>query len=432
MVSDSPAQKTSQQPARKTILVGVGAGVAAYKVGQLVRDLGREGFDVRVIPTEASLHFVGTETWRALSENPVGASVFDPMVDHIELARQAAAIVVAPATADLLAKLAGGHADDLLTTTVLASNAPMVLAPAMHTQMWGAAATQQNVRTLAQRGCRFVGPDRGALASGDTGVGRLAPISEILAATLQAASSTTTAAADPAGISASDGSLADRHLVVTAGGTREPLDPVRFLGNYSSGRQGVAIVSEALAEGAKVTLIAANLEVTPPPSPHLNVVSVETAQEMGKAVDAVLAEQPDALIMAAAVADFRPVSVAEQKLEKDPKSDAAPTLLLTRNEDILATVSKSSLRPLVLVGFGAQTGEIPEVLAKGAAKARRKSADLLVVNPVGQGRGLGTTDNEVFFFDATGTLRGQIAGTKAQVAREILARIRRLLAESSA
>lgn len=430
MVSDSPAWQVSQHPSRQTILVGVGAGIAAYKVCQLVRDLGRAGFDVRVIPTEASLHFVGADTWRALSENPVGTSVFDPAVDHIELARQAAVIVVAPATADLLAKLSGGHADDLLTTTILASSAPIVLAPAMHTQMWEAAATQKNVITLEQRGCRFVGPDRGVLASGDTGVGRLARISEILSATLQAADSTATATADTVGICASSDLLTDRHLVVTAGGTREPLDPVRFLGNYSSGRQGVAIVSEALAKSAKVTLIAANLEVTLPTSPHLKVVSVETAQEMSRAVNTVLAERPDALIMAAAVADFRPVNVAERKLEKDPESDTAPTLQLTRNEDILATVSKSSLRPPVLVGFGAQTGEIPEILSKGAAKALRKNADLLVVNPVGQGRGLGTMDNEVFFFDATGTLMGQIAGSKSQVAREILARICQLLAES--
>ncbi|WP_421741442.1 bifunctional phosphopantothenoylcysteine decarboxylase/phosphopantothenate--cysteine ligase CoaBC [Cellulomonas sp.] len=385
------------------IVLGVAGGIAAYKAVLLLRLLREDGHAVRVVPTRAALEFVGRATWEALSGQPVTTDVFEDVdqVAHVAVGKQAELVIVAPATADLLARAASGQADDLLTATLLVARCPVLLAPAMHTEMWEHPATVANVATLRSRGVHVLDPAAGRLTGTDTGPGRLPEPDEIAAAAL-------------ALVTGRPRDLAGRHVVVSAGGTREPLDPVRFLGNRSSGRQGVALARTAHARGARVTLVAANIDVPVPPG--VDVVRTETGAELRDAVRAA-AKDADVVVMAAAVADFRPRTSAESKIKKEP-GGGAPVLELVETVDILAELAHDRLRAgQLVVGFAAETGdETGSVLEHGQAKARRKGADLLVVNAVGGGRGFGTDANDVTILDESGVVVGTAAGSKDMVA----------------
>jgi len=382
------------------ILLGVCGGIAAYKAAGLLRLFTEAGHDVRVVPTRSSLEFVGRATWEALSGHPVTTGVFDdvPAVEHVRLGQSADLVVVAPATADLLARAAAGRADDLLTASLLIARCPILLVPAMHTEMWQHPATRANVATLRGRGVHVLEPDVGRLTGADSGPGRLPEPTAIAASAL-------------ALVVPQD--LTGRTVVVSAGGTREPVDPVRFLGNRSSGRQGVALAAAARRRGADVVLVAANLAVAAPYG--VTVVPVESAAELRTAVRAAAAGA-DVVVMAAAVADFRPSAPSVHKIKK---SDSGPAPIeLTQNPDVLAELAGERLRPgQVLVGFAAETGDATgDVLHHGRAKALRKGADLLVVNEVGPDRGFGVGHNEVTLLDVRGETVATAAGTKDEVA----------------
>ncbi|MCG2797934.1 MAG: bifunctional phosphopantothenoylcysteine decarboxylase/phosphopantothenate--cysteine ligase CoaBC [Cellulomonas sp.] len=398
------------------IVLGVGGGIAAYKAVLLLRVLREAGHSVRVVPTPTALRFIGRPTWEALSGEPVTADLFDDVdqVAHVEIGRRADLVVVAPATADLLARASAGRADDLLTATLLVATCPVLMAPAMHTQMWQHPATVANVATLRSRGVHVLEPADGRLTGTDSGPGRLPEPEEILTAALGL-------------LRARD--LADRDVVVSAGGTREPLDPVRFLGNRSSGRQGIALASTAAARGARVTLVAANVEA-PLPS-GVEVVRVETADELRAAVLAA-AVRADVVVMAAAVADFRPTSTAAAKIKKTPDG-APPVIELVQNPDILAELAADRPHPgQVVVGFAAETGDgSATVLEHGRAKAVRKGADLLVVNAVGDGRGFEVTTNDVTVLDGAGRVVTGASGTKEQVADVVWDTVLARLAQTS-
>ncbi len=402
-MSDDVTAGGTPEGRRPRVVLGVGGGIAAYKVVSLLRLLTESGHDVRVVPTRSALEFVGAPTWSALSGHPVSAEVWDHTEDvpHVRLGREADLVVVAPATADLLARAAHGLADDLLTSTLLTATCPILLAPAMHTEMWQHPATQANVATLRARGVQVIEPASGRLTGADTGPGRLPEPEELYAACRAALASRTRPA--PAAVPRRRQDLAGRTVVVSAGGTREPLDPVRFLGNRSSGKQGVALSLVAVARGAKVVLVAANLAgevVTPARQAGVDVVEVATALELRDAVQAV-AGQADAVVMAAAVADFRPAVYVPHKIKKtysdDPtaaESDQAPVIELVRNPDVLAELVQQRSAGVgatapVLVGFAAETGDdTNDVLTLGRAKLARKGADLMVVNEVGPDRDL--------------------------------------------
>ena len=405
------------------VVLGVSGGIAAYKAALLLRLLKEAGHGVTVVPTASALRFVGEPTWAALSGRPVSTQVWDDVHDvpHVRIGQSADLVVVAPATADLLAKAAAGLADDLLTNTLLTARCPVVLAPAMHTEMWEHPATQANVETLTSRGVHIVPPASGRLTGADTGPGRLPEPEELFAvcerelARSRAAhdAATTTAAelasdalasdasvsdASAADASARGGDLAGLRVVVTAGGTREPLDPVRFLGNRSSGKQGIALAAAAARRGAQVRLVLAHVEVDPPAT--VEVARVSTALELQEATRAAL-EGADVLIMAAAVADFRPATVAASKIKKAHQAhapDAAPTIELVRNPDILAGIVRDrgdETSPLI-VGFAAETGDDSgSVLDLARAKLLRKGCDLLVVNEVGVDKTFGQDVNTV-------------------------------------
>jgi len=399
------------------ILLGVTGGIAAYKAALLLRLLREQGHAVRVIPTRSALEFVGAPTFEALSGEPVSTEVFDdvPGVQHVALGKSADLVIVAPATADFMARAAAGRADDLLTTTLLAASCPVVLAPAMHTEMWEHAATRANVATLRERGVHVIEPASGRLTGVDTGPGRL-PEPEDIAR--EALSLVGDAGAEPQGAVRD---LAGRHVVVSAGGTREPIDPVRFIGNRSSGRQGVALAQAAAQRGAVVTLVAANLaqDVTAlveQAGVSCSVVRVESTAELRDAVRAAGADA-DVVVMAAAVADFRPASTPDAKIKKVPGQGPTP-IALVENPDILAELAHDRLRAgQVVVGFAAETGDASgSVLDHGRAKARRKGADLIAVNAVGAGRGFGTDANDVTILDGSGDVVGQAAGSKREVA----------------
>nr|WP_210737152.1 bifunctional phosphopantothenoylcysteine decarboxylase/phosphopantothenate--cysteine ligase CoaBC [Cellulomonas hominis] len=387
--------------------MGVAGGIAAYKAAHVLRLLTEAGHDVRVVPTRAALEFVGRATWEALSGHPVTPEVFDdvPEVAHVRLGRQADLVVVAPATADLLARAAHGRADDLLAATLLTATCPVLMAPAMHTEMWQHPATRANVATLRERGVHVLDPDSGRLTGADSGPGRLPEPEAIAAAAL--------ALVDAEGKPRTP-DLTGRTVVVSAGGTREPLDPVRFLGNRSSGRQGVALARTALARGARVTLVAANLTARPPAGVH--VVPVETTAQLRDAVRTAAADA-DVVVMAAAVADFRPAVDEAHKIKKQADG-AVPPLALVQNPDVLAELVTDPVRPgQVVVGFAAETGDADgDVLHHGRAKAVRKGADLLAVNAVGAGRGFGTDDNAVTVLDAAGEVVSRVEGSKDAVA----------------
>jgi len=396
---------------RLRIVVGVTGGIAAYKAVFLVRGFVLDGHDVHVVPTAAALRFVGLPTWEAISRNPVNIDPFDDVAEvrHVALGQSADLIVIAPATANSLAKLAIGLADDLLGTTVLASEAPLVIAPAMHREMWENAATQANIATLRARGHTIVGPGDGQLTGGDRGVGRMSEPTEIAAAALAVVAAST-------GVRTRAADLVGQRIVITAGGTREPLDPVRFLGNRSSGRQGVALAEAAIERGGEVVFIAANLEVPEPDGCDIRRVS--TAAELREATLAV-AGTASTVIMAAAVADYRPATVSETKIKK--QGDASLTLTFVANPDILAELGHSSHPGTVLVGFAAETEpEDAELLRVARAKREAKGADILVVNRVGWDAGFGDADNEVIVLGAAGRVLMSTSGSKMSVAHAIL------------
>ena len=371
------------------IILGVGAGIAAYKACELLRQLTETGHQVRVVPTSGALRFVGEATWAALSGQPVTTSVWDDVaeVPHVRLGQQADLVFVAPATADLLARAATGRADDLLTSVLLTARCPVVFAPAMHTEMWQHPATEANVATLRARGCVVLDPAAGRLTGADSGPGRLPEPAELYQVAVRLL------ARGRAGLQPD---LAGRRVVVSAGGTREELDPVRFLGNWSSGRQGYALARTAAARGAKVTLVAANVDLPDPAGAE--VIRVVSARDLQAAVtDAAAAA--DAVVMAAAVADFRPVVRSGSKIKK---SGAPPEpVQLAENPDILRELATHRARPgQVIVGFAAETDDI---LRNGQAKLAAKGCDLLVVNQVGGGLAFGTSDNEAVVLAVDGT-----------------------------
>ncbi|WP_436500137.1 bifunctional phosphopantothenoylcysteine decarboxylase/phosphopantothenate--cysteine ligase CoaBC [Actinokineospora sp. HUAS TT18] len=397
---------------RPRVVLGVGGGIAAYKACEVLRRLTESGHDVRVVPTEAALRFVGAATFEALSGQKVHTGVFSdvPEVPHVRLGQEADLVLVVPSTADLLAKAAHGLADDLLTNTLLTARCPVLMVPAMHTEMWEHAATQANVATLRARGVVVSEPAAGRLTGADTGKGRLADPAEIVDLARLLLSRPDALPRDLEGL----------HVVVSAGGTREPLDPVRFLGNRSSGKQGYALARTAVQRGARVTLVSAHTLNLPEPA-GAELVKVGTAEELRQAVHKAAADA-DVVVMAAAVADFRPAHRAEFKIKK---TAAEPDpIVLTRNADVLAELVDNRRREpestQVIVGFAAETGDTgADVLDHARAKLARKGCDLLVVNRVGEGKAFETEDNEGWLLSADGTERPIEFGAKAQLASEV-------------
>jgi phosphopantothenoylcysteine decarboxylase/phosphopantothenate--cysteine ligase len=408
---------------RLTVVVGITGGIAAYKAVGVVRDLVTRGHDVHVVPTEGALRFVGLPTLEALSRNPVTTSVFEDVAEvrHVSLGRRADLVVVAPATADTLARMTAGLAGDLLGTTLLATEAPVVVAPAMHPQMWEHPATTANVAVLRERGVRFVGPVVGALTGDDAGIGRMAEPSDIVEAALAVVGNDTGAPAAPSGAVArgEQGDLAGVSVVVSAGGTREPFDPVRFVGNRSSGRQGLAIAADAAGRGATVTVVAANVDAGLTAGLDATIVPVGSALELAEAVHAAAAEA-DVVVMTAAVADYRPAEVRADKLKKEAQGDTM-TLELVRNPDVLADLVAARRTGQIIVGFAAETE--PDRAARlelGRAKIARKPADLLVVNHVGWSAGFEREENAIEVLVPGGEVVRETSGTKAEVATAIL------------
>ena len=386
------------------IVVGVTGGIAAYKAVNVIRGLVLAGHNVHVVATEAALRFVGKPTLEAISRNIVHTDLYEGVAEvrHVAIGQAADLIVIAPATANTIAKLAAGLADDLLGNTVLASRAPVVIAPAMHTEMWQHPATVHNITVLRSRGVTVVGPAVGQLTGTDSGPGRLEEPDEIVRAAL-------------AVIAPKD--LAGHRILVTAGGTREPLDPVRFLGNRSSGKQGIALALAAATRGAEVTLIGANLEVAAPAS--IRVLHVGSTLELAAAIEDV-ASHVDVVIMAAAVADYRPAVIAESKIKKELAGDRL-TIELVKNPDILAGLAEAHRPGQVIVGFAAETEQDADaLLALGRRKIARKGCDLLVLNRVGWTEGFGTDDNSVVVLDRLGDIVMEASGSKQSVANRTL------------
>lgn len=476
------------------IIVGIGGGIAAYKAAMLLRLFAKNGDEVIAMPTPNATKFVGVPTLEALSGNPVSTDVFDrvPEVNHVRQAEQADAVVIAPATADLLARLAAGRADDLLSSTVLTTHAPVILAPAMHTQMWEHPATQANVQTLRSWGYHVIGPAIGRLTGPDSGPGRMPEPEDIFAVALDviarfpkgqvhpvytpgyapteplytgteqermaaARAATLTSAllgqgdssqVEPGQVDSGQatgaseslrGPLAGRLVVITAGGTREALDPVRFLGNRSTGKQGVALAEAARDLGATVHLIGANLEVPAPEG--VQVTRVVSALELREATLEASAAA-DVLIMSAAVADFRPAEFAEFKIKKSADSEDAPVIQLVRNPDILREVvvrrqqareaGESTLGPKLIVGFAAETGSAEKTpLELGREKLQRKGTDFLAVNTVGVNRGFGTDDNTITLLSTLNDEAPVFSGSKKELSVRLLEHVAAFLPEFS-
>ncbi|MFF5790876.1 bifunctional phosphopantothenoylcysteine decarboxylase/phosphopantothenate--cysteine ligase CoaBC [Paeniglutamicibacter sp. NPDC012692] len=402
----------------KRIVLGVSAGIAAYKAALLLRLFKEAGHHVDVIPTESSLQFVGIATWEALSGNPVRTGVFEAVdtVNHVRLGQLADLVVIVPATADVLARAAAGMANDLLTGTLLATGAPVVMAPAMHTEMWEHPATVANVATLRSRGVHVIDPAVGRLTGKDSGPGRLPEPEEIYALVQPYLSD---AASTPEELP-----LAGRIVAISAGGTREPLDPVRYLGNRSSGRQGIALAKAAMAAGARVRFIAAHMDQPAPEGVELSTAS--TARQLQAAVNEA-ARGADVLIMSAAVADFRPAEYVDSKIKKSDEH-ADPVITLVRNPDILALLvadraaqGPDTELPGLVVGFAAETGDAENsVLEYGAAKLARKGCELLVVNEVGENLTFGTDENSITILSALGADPVHASGSKDAVARTVI------------
>src|ERR1700733_12775989 len=399
---------------RKRIVVGVSGGIAAYKACTVVRQLAEAGHEVRVVPTESALRFVGAATFEALSGNPVHTGVFEnvPEVPHVRLGQEADLVVVAPATANVLARAVAGRADDLLTATLLTARCPVLFAPAMHTEMWLHPATVDNVATLRRRGAVVLEPASGRLTGTDSGAGRMPEAEEI----------TTLAQLLLERHDALPYDLAGRRVLVTAGGTREPIDPVRFIGNRSSGKQGYAVARVAAQRGAEVTLIAGHTAGLIDPA-GVEVVQISSAQQLA---DAVSKHAPDAdvLVMAAAGADFRPAQGAASKIKKG--AAAPPTIELVRNDDVLAEAVQARAAGQLpnmraIVGFAAETGDANgDALCHARAKLQRKGCDLLVVNAVGEGRAFEVDNNDGWLLAADGTESALQPGSKTLMASRIV------------
>lgn len=403
------------------VVLGVGGGIAAYKAAALSRLFSEAGHHVVPMPTQAALHFVGAPTWEALTGERVSETVFDRVdtVNHVAQGQSADLVVIAPATADLMARVAHGHADDLLSTTVLATAAPVLLAPAMHTEMWHNPATRRNVALLRELGHTVLEPASGRLTGTDSGPGRLPEPQEIF----DAAMALVRAGGSTGDDAAAAGSLRGRRVLVTAGGTREPLDPVRYLGNRSSGKQGIAVARAARDAGADVHLIVAHVETELPVGVEISHVS--SAHEL-EAATLAAARRSAVVVMAAAVADYRPETVGEHKMKKS-EDGTDPVLRLVRNPDILRGVvtqrDEQKLDQLV-VGFAAETGDAEHsVLEFGRAKLRRKGCDLLVLNEVGTDKVFGRDDTEVVVLSAHSDEESGARGSKDEVARFIVRRI---------
>ena len=398
----------------RNIVLGVAGGIAAYKACHIVRGFTERGDSVRVVPTASALNFVGAATFEALSGHPVATDVFDRVdqVQHVRIGQEADLVVIAPATADLLARLAAGRADDLLTATCLVATCPVVVAPAMHTEMWNHPATRANVATLRDRGVTVLEPAHGRLTGADSGAGRLPDPEQIVALSLLRL----------AGVGLPQ-DLSGHRVLVTAGGTRESVDPVRYLGNRSSGRQGFALAEVAAQRGADVTLIAGATDALPTPC-GAEVIRISSARELADEVDARAADH-DVIIMAAAVADYRPSVTAPSKLKKTSGS-ALTSIELTENPDILAGLADSRGAgrigaDTVIVGFAAETGDGEgSVLDHGLRKIRRKGCDLLMCNDVGSGRVFGRTRNRGWLIAPDGSATEVPDGTKLEVASRIL------------
>lgn len=419
------------------IVVGVTGGIAAYKTVHLVRLLIKAGHEVTVVPTPDALRFVGAPTWEAISRNPVTTSVHEDVarVRHVALGQAADLVIVAPATANTIAKMAAGLADDLLGTTLLATTAPLVVAPAMHTEMWHHPSTRANIATLRERGVHIVGPDAGELTGGDSGPGRMTEPEQILerafalagshqaagkggAAPVPTSRAASSVGSDDAPAVADRGArrdLAGLRVAISAGGTREPIDPVRYLGNRSSGRQGVALAAAAAERGAEVVLVAANIAadvLADAWHSSVAVVSVATAAELSAAMrDAAAAS--DVIVMAAAVADYRPASVSDAKLTKE--TGRLTSIELVENEDVLAGLAATRREGQIIVGFAAESPDA-DLLARTARKRERKGADLLVVNVVGWDQGFEASDNAVQIIGAGGDVVATASGPKRHVA----------------
>jgi phosphopantothenoylcysteine decarboxylase/phosphopantothenate--cysteine ligase len=389
------------------VVLGVAGGIAAYKAAELLRALTETGHDVRVVPTAGALRFVGEPTWAALSGHPVHTDVWAGAheVPHVRLGREAGLVVVAPATADLLARAAHGLADDLLTNVLLTARGPVLLAPAMHTEMWEHPATVANVATLRERGVVVLDPAVGRLTGADTGRGRLpdpADLAELSRLLL----------ARPDCLPLD---LAGRRVLVTAGGTREAIDPVRYLGNWSSGRQGYALALVAAARGAEVTVVSANVALPDPAGAE--VLPVGSAAEL-RDVTLVAAGDADVVVMAAAVADFRPVKAESAKIKKE--GGPPPPIELEPTADVLAELVAARRPGQLVVGFAAETGDAEaDWLDHGRRKLARKGCDLLVVNPVGDGRAFGTPDNTAMVLTADGGEVEVPPGPKAALAATV-------------
>lgn len=404
----------SSQPLR--VVVGVSGGIAAYKACHLVREFKERGDDVRVIPTENALNFVGAAAFEALSGNPVDTGVFSRVdeVQHVRLGQEADLVVVAPATADFLARVAAGRADDLLTSTILVATCPVVLAPAMHTEMWRNPATQANVATLRKRGITVLEPAHGRLTGKDTGPGRLPEpqvIAELARTVLRTGAFLPT--------------LAGTRVVISAGGTRESIDPVRFIGNHSSGKQGFALGDVAAQRGASVTIVAGATDELEAPS-GAEIVRVRTTRDMQREMME-RAPEADVVVMAAAVADFRPAAESDTKLKKGKSDDALATLRLTENPDILKSLvemREDGASRAVIIGFAAETDH---ELENGRGKLARKGADMLMLNSVAGGGVFGQARNRGWLLSADGGVEEIPDGTKHEVAVRIWDAVERLL-----
>ena len=406
---------------RKRIVVGVAGGIAAYKACTVVRQLTEAGHEVRVIPTESALKFVGAATFEALSGQPVHTGVFESVheVPHVRIGQQADLVVVAPATADLLARAVAGRADDLLTGTLLTARCPVLFAPAMHTEMWFHPATVDNVATLRSRGAVVLEPASGRLTGADTGPGRLPEAEEI----------TTLAGLLLERGDALPYDLSGVKALVTAGGTREPLDPVRFIGNRSSGKQGYAVARVMAQRGAEVTLVAGNTSGLVDPA-GVNVVHIGSATQLQDAVTK-LAPEANVLVMAAAVADFRPAQVATAKIKKGASEPSS--IDLVRNDDVLAGAVRARAEGQLpnmraIVGFAAETGDANgDVLFLARAKLQRKGCEMLVVNAVGEGKAFEVDHNDGWILAADGTETVLEHGSKTLMASRIVDAIGALL-----
>ena len=395
---------------KKTIILGITGSIAAYKAAEIASQLTQAGAKVNVIMTKEAIEFISPVTFRALTGNPVVTEMFDLAsefsIEHVSLAKSADIVVIAPATANIIAKLAAGFADDMLCCTVLATKAPVLIAPAMETNMYNNPATQDNLSKLKARDFVIIAPTTGWLASGKEGLGRLADINDIIGSIRQ--------------VLGGDRDLADKHIVVTAGGTQEPIDPVRYISNRSSGKMGYALAEAARDRGAKVTLVTAPTSLPEPIG--VDVVKVNTAQEMQQAVENITT-QADALVMAAAVADYRPAKTAKDKIKK---GEAGLTLELEPTHDILSSVKGNFIK----VGFAAESSNLME---NAKQKLKQKGLDLIVANDItASDSGFGTDTNRVTTIDREGKVDSLPLMSKREVADKVLDRVAELFSKSKA